>query len=793
MKQWAIVILWIFVGFSNLLQGQNFSALWQSHYSYNTIVDVVSSDDAIYAAAQNAIFKYDPLTDDLETITTVEGLAGEQITTIYYSNDFDYLLIGYETGLMELYSVSEESVLTIVDILDQDNITPINKRINHFFENEGLIYISTDYGISVYDLDRLEFGDTYFIGNGGTQVSVNQVAIQGSNIYAACSNNNGLKIADLNSPNLIDFEEWSILIPGSFVTANPFNNSVYAVRSNRELFEIDQSTFNSIATLEALPLDSESNANNLIFATAAAVYIYNTNLILDNTFVPNEEFDTSFSSATIQGTFVYIGSQDFGVLTNISSGSEYIDIKPNGPLFNETFRLNAETGTVWASFGDYTESFNPSPTRARGISYYRDEEWFSIPFDSLLGARNLNTISINPFNNNQLFISSFQDGILQIDNFESTVLYNESNSGLESLVVPNAPNVVSIRVSASTFDTNGVLWSLTSRAPNPLKSYDPSTGNWQGYDFSSIYNDPLTGEFGFYDIDIDNTGTKWIGGYSNGLYAFNESISNNPLRTLSTEEQNVPFPRITSLAVDNRNQLWVGTFTGLRVLFNTAGFYDNPNPSLSSIIVLEDGIPQELLAGQTISDIEVDGSNNKWVGTVDSGLFYFSPDGQNTIYHFTTDNSPLPSNRIIDVSINPQDGSVFIATTRGLLSFRAGGSQPEESLDQAYVYPNPVRPEYNLLGSNDLNDITKGIKITGLTERVNIKITDIEGNLVAEAQSNVNLRSSAANYNFAIDGGTAIWNGKNLANAVVRSGVYLILISDLDTFETKVLKVLIIR
>ena len=98
-----------------------------------------------------------------------------------------------------------------------------------------------------------------------------------------------------------------------------------------------------------------------------------------------------------------------------------------------------------------------------------------------------------------------------------------------------------------------------------------------------------------------------------------------------------------------------------------------------------------------------------------------------------------------------------------------------------------------MLGYNDLNDINKGIKVSGLTERVNIKITDVEGNLVTEAQSNVNLRSSNSNYNFAIDGGTAIWNGKNLANQVVRSGVYLIMISDLDSFETKVLKVLIVR
>jgi hypothetical protein len=360
------------------------------------------------------------------------------------------------------------------------------------------------------------------------------------------------------------------------------------------------------------------------------------------------------------------------------------------------------------------------------------------------------------------------------------------------LVIPGSPNVISIRVSASAFDRNGVLWSLTARAPNPLKSYDPNSGSWQGYDFSSIIENALNDEFGFHDIAIDNNGTKWIGGYSNGLYAYNENLA-NPLKNLTSEEQNLPFPRVTALEIDNRNQLWVGTFSGLRVLFNTSGFFDDPSPSLNSIIILEDGIAQELLESQTITDIEADGSNNKWVGTVDSGVFYFSPDGQNTIYHFTKDNSPLPSNRITDISIDPNNGIVYIATTKGMLSFRAGGSKPEETLENAFVYPNPVRPEYDLLGFNNLNDINKGIKISGLTENVNIKITDIEGNLVAEAQSNINLRSSNTNYNFAIDGGTAIWNGKNLANSVVRTGVYLIMISDLDSFETKTLKVLIVR
>lgn len=785
-----IVILGLFTE----CYSQDFTSLWTGHYSYNDIVDVVSGNNKIYAAAQNAIFEYDTLTEELKTITTVQGLSGEDIKTIAYSEVYQYLLVGYETGLMEVYSETDESVLTVVDILEKENITPVNKSINHFYEHEGLIYISTDYGVSIYDLERLEFGDTYFLGNGGSQITVNQVSVLNDEIFVACLNNNGIKKANLNNPNLIDFSQWETVIVGDFYTMNTLNNRLYSVRSNNDLYEINGASVNTLLTFPLLPKDTEVSNSNLIVSTENTVYVYDTDILLINSFQPNAEFETTFTSGTQVNDFIYIGTSDLGVLrSSINDNSSYSEIKPNGPLFNQTFRINAETEVVWASFGDYTQSLNPSPFRRRGLSYFVDDFWESIPYDSVLGARNLSEISINPFNPNQVFISAFNDGILEINDFEPTILYNEDNSGLESLIIPSAPNFKSIRVSASTFDRNGVLWSLTARAPNPLKSYDPNSGSWQGHDFSTIIEDALTDEFGFFDIAIDNNGTKWIGGYSNGLYAYNENIGSDPLRNISSEEQNLPFPRVNALEIDNRNQLWVGTFSGIRILFNTSGFYDDPNPTLSSIIILEDGIPKELLEGQSITDIEVDGSNNKWVGTVDSGVFYFSPDGQRTIYHFTSDNSPLPSNRINDISIDPNNGIVYIATTKGLLSFRAGGSKPEETLENAFVYPNPVRPEYDLLGFNDLNDINKGVKISGLTDSVNVKITDIEGNLVAEAQSNVNLKSSNANYNFAIDGGTAVWNGKNLANSVVRSGVYLVMISDLDSFETKVLKVLIVR
>ena len=118
---------------------QDFSALWEGHYSYNEIVDVVEGNNKIYAAAESAFFEYDVLTGKIRTITTVQGLSGEEITTLLYSEEYQYVVLGYETGLIEIYSEIDGSVLTVIDILEKQNITPARKRINHFFEHEGLV------------------------------------------------------------------------------------------------------------------------------------------------------------------------------------------------------------------------------------------------------------------------------------------------------------------------------------------------------------------------------------------------------------------------------------------------------------------------------------------------------------------------------------------------------------------------------------------------------------------------------------------------------------------------------
>jgi len=781
-KKLVVLIIYLF---PLLHFPQDFSALWEGHFSFYEIIDVSQGNNKIYAAAENAIFSYDIQTNEVTKLTTIHGLSGELISTIKYSEAYELLIIGYENGLIEIAFDNDDNVLTVVDIIDKPTIPPDDKTINHFNEHNGLIYISTNYGISVYNLERLEFGDTYFIGDIGSQIPVNQTTIFQDYIYAACFSGNGIRKALITNNNLIDYQEWTQINSGNWFATQTVSDNLYAARANRDLYNVNNDVFSLLFSYVDAPLDTREVNNQLIVTTKNNVFVYDNNYNLLSQVSVSSEFDTEFTSATLDSESIYIGTKDFGILkTQIANPVVFEEIHPSGPLLNSPFSINAKANNLWVTFGEYDLFYNPYPLNRRGFSHLINDEWINIPFEDALGAISLNAISVNPLNETQVFISSFFSGLLEVNEDIPAFLYNHLNSGLESLTLPSNPNYVDIRVGPSTFDRNGILWTVTSRIDSPLKSFNPSSSQWQSFSFTDLIPDGFNDNLGFGEIVIGNDETKWIGSYSFGLIGYNENNGSPLIKNISEEDQgNLSDEYVRALALDNRNQLWIGTIQGLRVLYNTSNFFTDDNVNAEAIIILEDGIPKELLEGQFISDIKVDGSNNKWVATIGAGLFYLSSNGQETIYHFTKDNSPLPSNNVNDVSIDNQNGVVYIATARGLLSFKSGSSSPQENLTNAFVYPNPVRPHFNVVDDK--------VKIKDISENVNIKITDIEGNLVAEAESRRNLRHRG--YNLEINGGTAYWNGKNLANNIVASGVYLVMLSDLDTFETKILKLMIVR
>ena len=771
----SILIFLLSIG----LVAQNLS-LWEGHFSYLKIKDVVETESTVYAASENAIFSYDINTKELKEISTINGLSGEEISTIHYSEEYQLLIIGFENGLIEVYDEINENVISVVDILDKVTIPSENKRINHFNEYEDSLYIATDFGISVYSLNRLEFGDTYYLGAGGGQIIVKQTTIFEGNLYAACLASEGIKRGALTNPNLIDFQEWEQLTTGNFEGIEKVGNKLYCLGNNRRVFDITNGTPNQLIIYNTQPSDFKEANDNLVITVSNGVYVYDNQFTLLANPLVIPEFVTNYTCAVTTNEGIYIGTEDFGVLrTEENEVSNFDEIHPDGPLMNNTFSVEAGFGQVWASYGDYTLFYNPSPNRQYGISRFYQEEWTNTPYDSVFGLRNLNDIAINPQQPNQVFISSFQDGMLEMNDGPKT-RFDETNSALESLLLPSAPNFRSIRVSGLEFDINGLLWTITSLIRTPLKSFNPNTSQWISYDFSELIPDPIADNLGFEEVTIAPNGIIYIASFSHGVIGYDPVRSQ--IKSLNADN-GLPVKVTRAVALDNRNRLWIGTDKGLRVLYNTGNFFEDDNLVAEPIIILDNGIARELLEEQFITDIKVDGSNNKWIATIGAGLYYISNDGQQIIHHFTKDNSPLPSNNVNDVSIDGNNGVVYIATDKGLLSYRSGGSSPTEELAEAYIYPNPVRPGFDIFSNK--------VKIKDITENVNIKITDIEGNLVAEAQSRTNQRNRG--FNLEIDGGTAFWNGRNMANNIVASGVYLVMISDLDSLETKVFKLMIVR
>ena len=768
-----ILTVSLFYGQQNKLSIETETSIysnWNTYFSYNLISSIDNGESVIYFASYNSIFSYDTSSNQIEKFDTLNELSGDEISAFYYSEINYNIVIGYSSGFLQIIDLNLNSIINIYDILNKPTIPPNKKTINDFFQSGDQLLISTGYGVSIYNLNGYEFGDTYYIGDFATQINVTSTFIHENFIYAS-SPDLGILRANINS-NLIDFNNWQTIYFGDIQELFYDGENIFFY-TNNSIMRINDEEITSILTFENQIININSSDSKFIIITDEKCLIYNDQLTQLVYEIDSETYLSGFNEGIIKDNYIYIATNKKGVLIINHNSGDFSYLKPDGPLENDIFSVETLNNKTWVSYGNYTEYFNPYPLKFSGLSNYDENlnSWFNISKDSIPeSAVNLNNISINPFNNDNVFISSFEGGILEIEDLNIIEFYDNNNSGLESLSI-NDPLYESVRISDLEFDQNGVLWILNSRIDSPLKSFNLDNNSWNSYDFTEIINDGFQDELGFNDIEVDDYGNKWIAGLRSGLIGFNNESGTNQLRKVFSQDQsNMPSSYVKSIAVDNNNHLWIGTIQGLRVLYNTSNFFDTSVVTTQQIVILEDGIPRELLEQQYISDIEVDGANNKWVATIGSGVFYFSPNGQQTIHHFTKENSPLPSNNINDISINYSNGKVYFATDNGLVSYNTGSTSSSENFSNTYVYPNPVRPEFN-------TEFEK-VKITGLTQNVNIKITDIEGNLVAEAQSNINSRYR--NFNLEIDGGTAFWNGKNLRNRLVSSGVYIIMLSDLD-------------
>jgi hypothetical protein len=775
----ALPCLLLFLVAQQTFSQTDFSENWEDFYSYNNVKDFVKINEKIYAITDNAVFIYDIITNENEKISSVHGLSGKETTSIFFSESTRRFIIGYQSGLIEI--IDENGKITIANDIERLDITG-QKQINDISEFEMILYLSTPFGIVQYDINNLNFGDTYFIDENSNPVFVHQTVIFENTIYAATQK--GIYSADINDPNLIDFNNWlqpQGTLLGNFLAISIFNDNIYTSKANI-LYRLESFiNLQQISTYPETVISIKASSEYLTIATQKRAYVLNSALLQVFEAIPDEEFNFTLQNAFSEDQKVYLATTVFGILQNSFSNIEYQEIHPNGPSSNEVFSITAENDDLWVVYGGYNAAFTPLQ-RALGFSHFNGKDWINTPYNSSFPARDLVHITIDPNNPEKVYISSWGQtssgqldatgGLLVVENDEATTFLNQTNSGLQDLA-PVDPNYHSVRINGTAFDNQANLWVANAWVPDRVKKLDPN-GSWNSFDLSSIIT---TNNFGLTELIIDKSGSIWIGSRDNGALVFNETGIRKKALTTEATKGSLPDLNVRTLVVDRNNRIWIGTKKGMVVYSNAEGLFEEDIYDAEPVIIEDDGVPKKLLGDQPVNTIAIDGAENKWFGTDTGGVLGTNPSGNETLFNFNKDNSPLPSNRILKIRVDNSNGKVFFATDKGIVAFNNNVAPYGETLGEVYAYPNPARKEHDFITID-------GRKGTHLPKGTNVKILDTAGRLVHE--TNVEIGQE-------IKGGKVIWNKTNLAGRKVASGIYIVLLTSPDKSETSSTKIAIIN
>ena len=291
------------------------------------------------------------------------------------------------------------------------------------------------------------------------------------------------------------------------------------------------------------------------------------------------------------------------------------------------------------------------------------------------------------------------------------------------------------------------LWVSSFSFQDPIHLRDRE-GNWSTPDDSFFANNR------FLSIDISEIGIGLLLSLGS-IVAFEPE--ENRIEELDTSEGLPDAP--TQIEISVEDNLWVATDRGPAV-FSSASFVfgsEAIRPTFENRILFED---------EGINAVMTDGGNRVWFATND-GLRIYDENTSELIALFNETNSPLPSDNVLQLVYNGRNGEVFIYTDRGMVSYRSPSSIGARRHSDVKIFPNPVRPEFQ-----------GQVGLSGLARNVNVKITDVNGNLVKEVDAN---------------GGTASWDLSDLRGGSVSTGIYLFFSSSADGEETYVGKIAVVR
>lgn len=743
---------------------------WEIYSSYSTINSVSFDNvDTYYVLTKGGLFVVE---DDIiiSRFTTIDGMHRLDAIESIYDELNNRLIIAYTDGIIDIFNVENQSFEKIDDIARVNEFT--SKMINHFeFQNNELV-VATDFGVVVFDRNQLYVTNSYLnIGEFPRGSTVYDVTFYDDSIFVATSQ--GIASA-LSSSNLVDANEWNTKKLSESnnlkVTEVEESNTFLLAISDDSLYSWNNGAWK---VLDNQPLNNpsilESYGDEILIGNKNKIQSISENNEITDIFVSDKENITTIKSINSD---LLIGTRENGLIELTSSSQIF---KPSGPYLNFFSEIEYKDGILLASSTSQFPQSDPFNS-IRGYYIYNDGwENYNRNTNTTLDEFSYAMAYTIDITDDDYFIGSWGDGIAIHSRLNNEIrVFDTTNSDFTGISA-NSSYVVISGIDTDSFNNT---WAISFLSDLPLNVYSKESDEWTHFSSLPINNDELYFRL-FVDsknklwiplIDVSNNG-KGLLIIDTGQDVFDESDDTYRKLTLSVDEGNLPDNNVIAIAEDKNGEIWIGTERGIaRFIFpDFIVSTNNPSEYTAQWLINADtsATSRFLLRDINVSSIAVNSANQKWVGSVNQGIWLLNEDGSEIIARFTAENSPLISNNIEDITIDNERGVVYISTDLGLISLVETAKKPVNTLRDLKVYPNPfVYSKHDEVIIDDLSDQTT------------IKIVGADGSVFNSFQTK---------------GGRHSWDGLDEYGKELSSGVYFVVAIADNGSEKGIGKIVIIR
>lgn len=744
---------------------------WTSHLPYNGVALVADAGDKVYAANAISVFAYNKEDNSYDRLSTAAGFSDIGIKKINYNVEKQTLVIAYSNSNLDFLLGNE---IVNYPFIQTSNVNGDKNIYSATFVGDTVI-LSCGFGVVLFDIVKRESPATcFFTDTNESNMKVNQTTVFDNAFYAATVN--GMYRGELDEPNLQDFGKWELIsglngLPeGNVNFVCVFNNQLYA-QVAETLYQFNGTTWEAYFFEPTWVTQEVRSTDNYLLITQ----IIGTEIPADSCRVVKIDVEGNVTELLAENNFLYITEADaddqgviwvadafYGLVKYDGSFNNYL---PNGPASNKVFDMESTGTALFVAPGEITAAWSYNYNQD-GFFIYDYFNWNNITkygFPLMDTVFDIITVEIDAINN-IAWLGSFGGGLIRLDrNTNEMQLFKQ---GFLDFVPADAN---SYRVGGLALDVNNNLWIANFGATNcvVVKKAD---GTWKNFNPGM----PADIENQVAQIAIDEFQTKWFQLVrGNGILVFNDNgtiddESDDLIKVLGAGagNGNLHTNSINCITVDKQNEVWVGTSEGITIFYNPSEVFSGSTAGdATQPLVNLGGYYEQLLRNDIVNTIAVDGANRKWVGT-NSGAFLISADGTEQLIYFNTDNSPLISNAVLNIEVDPLTGDVYFGTDKGIVAYRYTATEGVEEISSVYAFPNPVREDYS--GT---------IAINGLTENADVNITDMAGRVI---------------YKTTALGGQAIWDGNGYDGNRAQTGVYMVYSTNEDGSQTIVTKLLVI-